>query len=221
MSALVVSLGKEHVLRLEIAVNDAGRVRPAEAAEGLRGEVERVEDREAPAREAGAEVFAVEELHHEERLARVGLAGVEDLDDVRALHRRDSARFAMKARQRRGIRPSVDDHELQRDALADRDVLRLVDRAHPAAPEEAKDLVLASRDRPYPGIHAVFARVARHAALPITVIQSGSIGPLPCARVNGEPPRRPRNPLVSRQISPSGRAGEASEASATPRKRSA
>ena len=55
---------------------------------------------EPPARtEARRQVLAVEQLHHEERLAGLGLAGVEHLDDVRALDGRDGPRLAVEARR--------------------------------------------------------------------------------------------------------------------------
>ena len=45
------------------------------------------------------QALAVEHLHHEERLAGVGLPGIEHLDDVRALDRRDGPCLSVEAPQ--------------------------------------------------------------------------------------------------------------------------
>ncbi len=68
VEAVLVAGDEEEVLRLEIAVDDAGGVGAAEAAQGVGGDGERVRGGEATAPQAGREVFPLEQLHDEEGL---------------------------------------------------------------------------------------------------------------------------------------------------------
>ena len=118
-----VALHEEDVVGLEIAMDDPGGVRACEALEDLRDDVQRLGERHAarPA-EALAEVLAAEQLHDEIRASVLG-AGVEDRDDVRALDRAHRPRLAGEARDDSLVGGELRVDELDRDALAEADVL--------------------------------------------------------------------------------------------------
>ncbi len=175
VEALLLARDEEEVLRLEVPVDDAGGVRPAETPQGVGGDRQGVRRGEATASEAGGEVLSLEELHDEEGVAGLGLAGVENLDDVGAVHGGDGARLAVEAGPGRGV-VLADEHELERHALADGDVLRLVDAAHAAAADQPEDPVLAGGDRPDAGVLARGARYHGHALL-VAIVEGHPIIP--------------------------------------------
>ena len=99
------------------------------------------------AREALGERLALEELHHDERAAVVGGAEVGDVDDVLVADRRRELRLLLEPRDDRfALRVLLEQH-LHRDALADQRVRRLVDRAHAALADLARDEVAARQRR--------------------------------------------------------------------------
>ena len=119
------------------------RARPFEH---LRDDVHRLAERDAPRPpEPLAEVLAAEQLHHEVRAAVVA-ARVEHRDDVRALDGAHRARLAREPRDDVLVGRELRVDELDRDALAEPDVLGLVDGAHAAMTDETAEDV-ATRDR--------------------------------------------------------------------------
>ena len=98
------------------------------------------------ARQALRERLALEELHHDERAAVVGVAEVGDVDDVLVADRRRELRLLLEARDDRFALRVLLEQDLDRDALADQRVRRLVDRAHAALADLARDEV-ATRER--------------------------------------------------------------------------
>jgi hypothetical protein len=95
---VVVAIDEEHVVGLEVPVDDPRLVGAGEAAQQLGRDVQRFGELEAAeALDAVAEVFAAQELHHDERQPRLGLSGVEDRDDVGALDGARGLRFALEA----------------------------------------------------------------------------------------------------------------------------
>ena len=145
---LVLALQEEQVLRLDVAVDDALRVRGGERRRGLRGDPQdALLGQLRLAREALGERLALEELHHDERAAVVGVAEVGDVDDVLVADRRRELRLLLEARDDRfALRVLLEQH-LDRDALADQRVRRLVDRAHAALADLARDEVAARQRR--------------------------------------------------------------------------
>jgi hypothetical protein len=116
---VVVAEHEKQVLGLEVAVNDAGRVHLAQAAQGLDRKADGLTHLEsAVLLDVGAEISALEQLHHQEGLPFAVLAPVEHLHDVGALHRRDGPCFAVEARERRFVGLGSHVQELQRHALA-------------------------------------------------------------------------------------------------------
>ena len=92
------------------------------------------------------EIAALEVLHHHVRRAGLERADVDDARDVLALDLRRGARLAGEARDDLGVRRGLRQEELERDALAELEVHRRDDDAHPAAAEDALDPVLAGED---------------------------------------------------------------------------
>ena len=92
----LAAFGDEDVRRLDVAVDDAGRVRGVERVGDLDGIVEEQRPSAAACRDAPAQRRAVEHLHDEERQVAV-LADVIERADVRMVERRRRAGLALKA----------------------------------------------------------------------------------------------------------------------------
>ena len=138
-----VARREEDVLRLEIAVDDAGRVRRDERRADGEHEVDEVARRHRTrALEAMREVLAREELHDEVGDAPLA-AHVRQIDDVRVAQARGELRLAQEALARARDGGDAGSERLDGDALADLGVDRLVHGAHAARAEQANDLVLA------------------------------------------------------------------------------
>jgi hypothetical protein len=88
------------------------------------------------------EVLTLEVLHHDERDA-LGHADVRHIDRVRVPHAPRGLGLAEEALRRALARREVRQEHLDGDALVHAAVPALVDRAHPAAPEHAPELVIA------------------------------------------------------------------------------
>jgi hypothetical protein len=132
---------QEDVLRLDVAVHDSPAVRGGERGEDLRTDERHglLAERRV-ARDHLAERLAREPLHHHERPAVVELAEVVDLADVRVAHRARGARLLVEALERDGaVAGLLLAEDLDRDELAEREVLGLVHHAHTAAPDHAAD----------------------------------------------------------------------------------
>ncbi len=138
------TLREVDVFGLKIAVDDAGGVRLGEAARDLRDDPHRRRRiDEADARHTIVERLTVEVLHRDERATVFEAPRVVHLDDVRALNAGGGARLAEEALDDdRRVRQLGREH-LDRHRLTDADVLGLVDDRHPAAPDFARDAVLA------------------------------------------------------------------------------
>ena len=125
--------GQEYVRGLQIAMDHAAGVSVSESACGLIRDpngLGLVEPNLAV--EALFEIFAREQLHHDEESERFVLAGVEDLNDVIALDRGRCARFLLQSPDDLRV-VSVDGvHELHSDAAAYLEMLSGIDGAHPA-----------------------------------------------------------------------------------------
>ena len=106
------------------------------------------------------ELDALDVLHHEEERAVVGGAEVGDVDDVGVLDARGGARLAPETLDQIGRARVRRVQDLDRHALADLDVLGLVDAAHAAFAAQALDVVAAGEQRP-DHARAFFERLGR------------------------------------------------------------
>jgi hypothetical protein len=93
-----------------------------------------------------AEVAPVEVFHHEERRAGLELADVVDARDVLAAKARGGLPLAEEARHHVGACQRFGQQELDGDSIAQREVTRSHDDAHPARPKDALHLVFARED---------------------------------------------------------------------------
>ena len=126
---------------------DAERVRGLERLEDLRRVLARGRDRQPPlALEHARQRLALEELHHDVRVALRRAVDVGDLHHVRAADLRGDARLLEEALDEAGAPRELRVEHLDGDARAEHRVRRLVDRAHPAVAEQADEAVLAVDD---------------------------------------------------------------------------
>ena len=127
----LAELADHHVLRLEVAMDDAPRVREGDRLADPREQAQRLGEREARPRER-IDPGAAHPLHHVEGASVAEGPGVVDGDDAGVLEPRQDRRFALEAPLRAARREAVPQH-LDRDVASERRVLRGVDDPHPAA----------------------------------------------------------------------------------------
>ena len=109
-----------------------------------------------PRRVTCARLCAVEQLHHEEEQAVVGLAEVGDADAVVVVEARGRARLAVEARDRFGVGGQLGAQDLHRHRLVHERVRGAIDGAHAALAEPLDQTVAAAE-------HATEQRSARSA----------------------------------------------------------
>ena len=127
---------EEQIRRLEIAMDDAERVRVREPLERLQRVVDGVADRQLMLEpQELLEIAPVEPLHHHVRQAVDEHADVHHARDVRAVDARRGARLGEEPlddlRQARQLRRE----ELHRDRLVEQHVVRCKHDRHPAFAE--------------------------------------------------------------------------------------
>jgi hypothetical protein len=136
----VVTPADEDVLRLDVAVDQAGLVR----------RIERLGDRcEDPDRPAGIQLprhdhvlqVRPSDQPHGDEHALVAVAGLVDGDDVRVVDVRLELPLAPKALAEQDVVAQVRREHLERHRPVERDLLRLVYDAHPALAEDPGDPV--------------------------------------------------------------------------------
>ena len=137
---------QEHVVGLDVAVNDADRVRLGERRAALDQDLHDALRRHRSALERIAQRHAVEELHRHEQSAVLRLAEVEHADRVRMLQARARLRLVVEALDPRLIASHLLVQHLQRDDAVDRHLARLVDDAHAAFADACLDLVATVDD---------------------------------------------------------------------------
>jgi hypothetical protein len=141
--AAVGHAGEEEVRRLEIAMDHVRRVRVRQGLERLERVVDRLRRRQRPGAREHLEILALEVLHHEVRRAVRQHPRVHHAHDVLAGDAGDGGRLDGEAVQRLRRREHAREHRLQRDALPQDHVLRLVDDAHAALAGDAVDPIPA------------------------------------------------------------------------------
>jgi DNA-binding NtrC family response regulator len=140
---------EEDVGRLEIAVDDAARVRMGNAARDLDHDRGRVGDRQRASLDLLREVSALEQLHHDEGRT-VRLAGVERAHHVAAAQELHRANFSCEPRAKGDLVNRILSQRLERDARAGAQVERLVENGHSPLGEGPHDAVVTDRVVPHP-----------------------------------------------------------------------
>ena len=133
-------LVEEDVVRLEVAVDQPGRVRGGQAPAGGDEDVEDLAPRARLLREPALDRPTGDELHRQEHLV-VDDADVVNGDDVRVLEARDRLCFTQQARPRRVLHalPGLD--QLEGDLSIELRIIRAVDDAHRAGADALDDHV--------------------------------------------------------------------------------
>ncbi len=145
--AAVGGVHQEHVVRLEIAVDDAGGVRLGQRRRHLVDDLHHRLRRQRPhALEARLQVLAFEEFHHDVRLPCRRGTEAEDVDDVRVIELAGHLRLAPEPRRQLRIGQELAVHDLHRHALAGPGVVALVDGPHGPLSEQPRQTVCAVED---------------------------------------------------------------------------
>ena len=140
----VSRLGEHHVLRLQVAVNDAARVRLDQALGHLDREVERAGGLDRGARDRGGERPAAHQLHGDEGRS-LGLVDLVDHRDGGVRERGSRARFLLEPSLLLGLAHGGGAEHLERDLPAQRRVEGAVDDADPAPADLLEHLVVRKR----------------------------------------------------------------------------
>ena len=166
-------------------MDDAGRVRGRQRPADLDGDLAGALGRQPPlVRQHVGQIDPVEVLHHEVGAAVLGRAEVGDVDDVRVADARGGARLAPEPLDQILLRRVGRVQDLDRDALADLDVLAGVDGPHAAFADLADHAVAvvdhppgevdAQRRRPPWGTAAWCCRIPATTAAPACAPTDGS-----------------------------------------------
>jgi hypothetical protein len=135
-------VAEHHVVRLEVAVGEAGGVGCRESAAGLDEHVQDLAPGAGLVFEPGAEVDAVDEFHGEEQLA-ADLAGLVDLGDVGVREAGHGLGLAAHAEGAVGVVVEVGAEEFDRDLAVELTVVGGEDDAHGAGADLLEDDIAA------------------------------------------------------------------------------
>jgi hypothetical protein len=151
---------QDHVRRLDVAVNDADLVRGREPVEDRRGDFERGRrGKAAHTPHALRQGLAFEPLHDEERHAARGRARVRDGHDVRVLEATERAPLVAQPLDEILATRELAQQRLEHEALAELQVLDVVDGTHSPHADPAEHAIACALD-----LLAVFEfAVVRHA----------------------------------------------------------
>ena len=140
----VAVAGEEHVGGLDVAVDDARRMRAAQPLEDLEDDLDLPAEGEGRAlSQRVLQVLAVQELHRDERRAVGVVAEVEDRDDVGVDHPGDGPGLALEADLPLGIFRDLREHDLERHVALEERVVGLVHDPHGSLAQPVDDFVLA------------------------------------------------------------------------------
>ena len=140
---VALDLDQEHVVGLEIAMDDAVVVCRLECEDDRLDDRERVIERDRTAGEPLAQALAAQPLH-DEVVAAVGQrAEREDVDDVRVPDLVDRPRLLDEPLDRLRVQRQLRMQHLDRGTLRDHGMDRGVHPSHPACAERPLDAVLA------------------------------------------------------------------------------
>ena len=145
---LHMALGVHHdVGRLDVPVHDALPVRVGQRRADLPGERQRLLGIEPDLVNDLVQIRALDEFHDEEKVALRRLAEVMHGKDVRVVEPGHGPGLAHKTVHEILAHADLQRQDLDRDKAVQRDLPRLVHRAHPAAPEHLRHLVVRKKPR--------------------------------------------------------------------------
>ena len=130
----VAARGDEKIRRLDVAMNDAFRVRRIERIGDFNGQRDGVFDLDGAAIDAVLERLPVEKFHGDERASAI-FGNFVDGADVGMIQGRGGASFAAETFEGLRVLGDVVRQEFQRDEAAERNILGFIDNAHPPTAE--------------------------------------------------------------------------------------
>jgi RNA polymerase sigma-70 factor (ECF subfamily) len=142
------ALRQKEIRRLDVAVDDAARVRDGERLARAENQIGRECNVErASSSEHAREILSFEVFIDDERVSGFGEStGVEDRDHVLAVERCGSLGLAQQSAHGLLVDTAIASNELQRDGFVEVDVMRGEDRAHSACADEALDSIAPRYD---------------------------------------------------------------------------
>src|ERR1700678_896100 len=137
----VAALGNKNVCRIDIAMNNAMRVRRVQRVRDLDSEQQQSFNFQRTPGNAVHQGHPVQKLHGDERFA-VLLTNVVHRTNIRMVQRRCGFGFELKAGERLWIMSNLFGQELERAEAMQPRVLSLINHAHPAAAKFLDDAVM-------------------------------------------------------------------------------
>ena len=134
-------VGQEHVLGLEVAMDDAARVRRGQTLGDRRANVHRIAPRHWPLRQPRPKRVPLEQLHDGDGHV-VDDRELVNRQDAGVRERGDGPRLGLEAPPHLGIGGDVRRHDLDGDVAIEPRVARAIHLAHAAGPDGFDDLVL-------------------------------------------------------------------------------
>jgi len=135
---------EKHIVRLQITVRDLFIVCDRQSSGDLRGDIDRLSNRQWSACDTRAQCLALEQLHHGVWMA-VAVPDVEDRQDVGMRKGRNRVRFSLEPRQRFRIVRDGGRNDLDRDVTIQTRIARAIDLAHATRSERRQDRVRSER----------------------------------------------------------------------------
>jgi hypothetical protein len=133
---------QKEVVRLDVAMDDAERMRGRQSVTRLEDELDRTRNRcRARFADERAEILALEVLHDDERRALGRGTDFEDVSDVIVLDLGRSARFDREPLRQLGVGQKFRPKKFERDDFVALDALRGHDEGHAPAAERTNHLV--------------------------------------------------------------------------------
>lgn len=133
--------GDEHVVRLDIPMDDPHGVRRAQRLGDLRAQPEGALDRQRAGGEQITQRLTLQILLHDETYAGIVLANVVDRCDVRMIQSRRRARLLLESRHALRLSRELRRQHLDRHLAAEARVLRQPHLPHAALAERLEDFV--------------------------------------------------------------------------------
>src|SRR5437870_5795488 len=146
---------------LQIAMDDLAVVRGRQSGADLARDVHRLAMRKsAEALDQRLEIFAVDELHHDERMSLV-VGEIEKPADIWMGDLPADANFVVEALQQLAVLRDRERNEFERHRLTELEIVGAIDLAHPAATDQRRDLESIVENRAGSEVRIVVGRLQR------------------------------------------------------------